>query len=154
MYQVYLKNAPISAKYDCGIKAEYQKDLMGLVEEDMILAVKNFKTKLDGNNNTSLYTLLVASRIWPEHYGLRAISEHTYYPIQFEVIGQSVSDWGTYDKATMMIQISSIPVNYDLIVNGLGERLGGVNLGGFFDREVDDLLGLDGVTHPTIILLR
>jgi hypothetical protein len=117
MYQVYLKNAPISAKYDCGIKAEYQKDLMGLVEEDMILAVKNFKTKLDGNNNTSLYTLLVASRIWPEHYGLRAISEHTYYPIQFEVIGQSVSDWGTYDKATMMIQISSIPVNYDLVVN-------------------------------------
>ena len=54
----------------------------------------------------------------------------------------------------MIIHISSIPVNYDLVVNGLGERLGGVNLGGFFDREVDDLLGLDGVTHPTIILLR
>ena len=111
------ENAPISAKYDCRIKAEYQKDIMGLVEEGMILAVKNFKTKLDGNNNVSLYTLLVASRIWPEHYGLRAISEHTYYPMQFEVIEQSVSDWGTNDKATMMIQISSIPVNYDLVVN-------------------------------------
>ena len=69
-----------------------------------------------------------------------------------EVIEKSVSDWGTDDKATMMIQISSIPVNYDLVVNGLGERLGGVNLGGFFDREVDDLLGLDGVTHSTIYI--
>jgi hypothetical protein len=49
-----------------------------------------------------------------------------------EVIEQSVSDWGTTDKATMMIHISSIPVNYGLVVKGLGERLGGVNLGGFF----------------------
>jgi uncharacterized protein len=88
----------------------------------MILAVKNFKTKLDGNNNASLYTLLVASRIWPEHYGLRAISEHTYYPMQFEVIEQSVSDWGTNDKATMMVQISSIPVNYDLVVNNTEDK--------------------------------
>jgi hypothetical protein len=39
-----------------------------------------------------------------------------------------------------------------LVVNGLGERLGGVNLGGFFDLEVDDLLGLDGVTHSTIYI--
>ena len=52
----------------------------------------------------------------------------------------------------MMIQISSIPVNYDLVVNRLGERLEGVNLGGFFYREVDDLLGLDGVTHSTIYI--
>ena len=51
--------------------------------------------------------------------------------MQCEVIEQSISDSGTNNKATMMIQISSIPVNYDLVVNGLGERLGGVNLGGF-----------------------
>jgi hypothetical protein len=48
------------------------------------------------------------------------------------VIEQSVSDWGTNDKVTMMTQIRSVPVNYDLVVNGLGERLGGVNLGRFF----------------------
>jgi hypothetical protein len=105
------ENAPISAKYDCRIKAVYHKDIMSLVEEGMIMAVKNFKTKLnmtknnDGNSNTTSierYTLLVASRIWPDHYGLRAISEHTYYPMQFEVIEQSVADWGTDDKSILI----------------------------------------------------
>ena len=37
--------------------------------------------------------------------------------MQFEVIEQSVTDWDTDDKSTMMIQISAIPVNYDLVVN-------------------------------------
>jgi hypothetical protein len=27
-----------------------------------------------------------------------------------------------------------------------------VNLGGFFDREVDELLGLDGASHSTIYI--
>src|SRR5919205_4231949 len=110
------ENAPISAKYDCRVKAAYHKDLMGLLEEGMILAVKNFKTKLDGNYDGQRYTLLIASRIWPDHYGLRALSDQTYYPMQFEVIEQSVGDWDTDDKSTMMIQISAIPINYDLIV--------------------------------------
>ena len=109
------ENAPISAKYDCRIKAEYHKDIMSLLEEGMIMAVRNFKTKLEQNKYVDRYTLLVASRIWPDHYGLRAISDHTYYPMQFEVIEQSVADWNTDDKSTMMIQISAIPVNYDLI---------------------------------------
>ena len=37
------ENAPISAKYDCRVKVEYHKDVMTLVEEGMVLAVKNFK---------------------------------------------------------------------------------------------------------------
>lgn len=49
------ENAPISAKYDCRIKAAYHKE-------------------------------------------------------------QSVGDWDTDDKSTMMIQISAIPINYDLVV--------------------------------------
>ncbi len=126
------ENAPISAKYDCRIKAAYHKDLMGLLEEGMILAVKNFRTKLndnnsDDNNESQRYTLLIASRIWPDHYGLRALSDQTYYPMQFEVIEQSVGDWDTDDKSTMMIQISAIPINYDLIVrdNGIYEYIKG-----------------------------
>jgi len=55
--------------------------------------------------------------IWPDDYGLRAISDQTYYPMQFEVIEQSVSDWDTNDKSTMMIQIGAIAVNYDLKAN-------------------------------------
>jgi len=36
--------------------------------------------------------------------------------MQFEIIEQSEADWGTDDKATMIIQISAIPINYDLIL--------------------------------------
>ena len=93
---------------------------MSSVEEGMIFAVKNFKNKNIKSKNDGqqkeIFTLLVASRIWPDHYGLRGISDHTYYPMQFEVIEQSVEDWDTDDKSTMMIQISTIPINYDLVV--------------------------------------
>jgi uncharacterized protein len=111
------ENAPISSKYDCRIKLQYHKDIMSLLEEGMVLAVKNFKNKLEDNKENLRCTLLVAAKVWPEHYGLRAISDHTYYPMQFEVIEQSVTDWDTDDKSSMMIQISAIPVNYDLVVN-------------------------------------
>jgi hypothetical protein len=51
---------------------------------------------------------------------LRGLSDHAYYPYQFEIIQQSVEDWGTDDKSTMMIQLSAIPLNYDLIIDGKG----------------------------------
>ena len=111
------ENAPISAKYNCRIKVQYHKDIMSLVEEGMIFAVRNFRTKIQDDQVFDRYTLLVASRIWPDHYGLKAISDHTYYPMQFEVIEQSVTDWDTEDMSTMMIQISAIPVNYDLVLD-------------------------------------
>lgn len=107
------KFAGISAKYDCRVKVEYQKDLMGLLEEGMLLAVRNFKPTETGDR----LTLLEISRVWPEHFGLRGLSDHGYYPMQFEIIQQSEADWATDDKATMMVQISSIPINYDLILN-------------------------------------
>jgi len=84
---------------------------MGLLEEGMLVAVKNFKQT---EKDTERYTLLEISRVWPEHFGLRGLSDHGYYPMQFEIIEQSEADWQTDDKATMMIQISAIPVNYDL----------------------------------------
>jgi len=105
------KFAGISARYEGRIKVEYQKDLMGLLEEGMLIAVKNFKqTEKDAER----YTLMEISRVWPEHFGLRGLSDHGYYPMQFEIIEQSEADWQTDDKATMMIQISAIPINYDL----------------------------------------
>lgn len=107
------KFAGISAKYDCRIKVEYQKDLMGLLEEGMLLAVKNFKPVEKG----SRFTLLEISRVWPEHFGLRGLSDRGYYPMQFEIIQQSEADWSTNDKATMMVQISAIPLNYDLLLD-------------------------------------
>lgn len=112
------ENAPISAKYDCRIKVEYHKEIMSLLEEGMIIAVKNFKSKFNNQQTiTNCFSLFVISRIWPDHYGMRGLSDSTYYPMQFEVIEQSVEDWATDDKSTMMIQISAIPINYDLLVN-------------------------------------
>jgi DNA helicase HerA-like ATPase len=108
------KFAGISARYEGRIKVEYQKDLMGLLEEGMLVAVKNFKqTEID----TERYTLMEISRVWPEHFGLRGLSDHGYYPMQFEIIAQSEADWQTDDKATMIIQISAIPINYDLTLD-------------------------------------
>ena len=112
------ENAPISAKYDCRIKVEYHKDIMSLLEEGMIIAVQNFKSKFNNQQSSiNRFSLFVVSRIWPDHYGMRGLSDSTYYPMQFEVIEQSVVDWDTDDKSTMMIQISAIPINYDLLVN-------------------------------------
>ena len=102
-----------SARYQCRIKIEYQKDLMGLLEEGMLLAVKNFKPTKTG---TERYTLMEISRVWPEHFGLRGLSDHGYYPMQFEIIEQSEEDWQSNDTSTMMIQIDAIPINYDLII--------------------------------------
>jgi DNA helicase HerA-like ATPase len=103
-----------SARYQCRVKVEYQKDLMGLLEEGMLLAVKNFKECV---REKERYTLMEISRVWPEHFGLRGLSDHGYYPMQFEIIEQSEMDWQSDDKSTMMIQIDAIPINYDLIVN-------------------------------------
>ena len=78
----------------------------------MILAIKNFKSKRDKER----FTLTEISRIYPEHFGLKGLSDYSYYPMQFEIIQQSVSDWSSDDKSTMMIQIQSIPINYDFVL--------------------------------------
>ncbi len=91
----------ISARYECRIKVEYHKDVMGLIEEGMLVAVRNFKS----NPKDQRYSLMVISRVWPEHYGLKGLSD----------------DWDTSDKSTMMVQISALPINYDLILNGNSE---------------------------------
>ena len=107
----------ISSRYECRIKVEYHKDIMGLIEEGMLVAVRNFKS----NPKDQRHSLMVISRVWPEHYGLKGLSEHSYYPMQFEIIEQSVKDWDTSDKSTMMVQISALPINYDLVLKGDNE---------------------------------
>jgi hypothetical protein len=117
--EVSAETTGFSAKYECRVKAQYQSDLMGMLEEGMLLAVRNFKAKkYDGKR----FTLLEMSRIGPEHFGLRGLSDQSYYPYQFEIIEQSVADWDTDDKATMLIQISAIPLNYDLILDGYDQH--------------------------------
>jgi len=68
------------------------------------------------------------TRVWPEHFGLRGLSDHGYYPMQFEIIEQSEGDWQTNDTSTMMIQINAIPINYDLVVKDNSNRFEYLNL--------------------------
>ncbi|MCD6514409.1 MAG: DUF87 domain-containing protein, partial [Candidatus Odinarchaeota archaeon] len=100
-------------RFVCRIKVNYKKELMKKLREGMILAVRNFKAK-----NNERYTLMEISRFWPEHFGLKGVSDELYYPIQREIIEQSSKDWDTDDTSTMMIQLNAIPINYDLIVRG------------------------------------
>ncbi len=108
------KVAGTGARYQCRVKVEYQKNLMGLLEEGMLLAVRNFKQT---EATLERYTLMEVSRVWPEHFGLRGLSDRCYYPMQFEIIEQSEADWQTDDTSTMMILIDAVPINYDLVLN-------------------------------------
>jgi hypothetical protein len=87
-------------------------------EEGMILAVRNFRAI---KNESERYTLSEIASIRPEHFGLRGLSDQSYYPMQFEIIQQSVRDWDSNDKSTMMIQVQAIPINYDLVITDKGE---------------------------------
>lgn len=102
-----------SSPYLCMVKARYDRELLRLLDDGMLLAVQNFRSRPEQTR----YTLLEVVRFWPEHFGLTAIRDYQYYPIQFEVIQQSVEDWETDDQTTMMIQLAAIPINYDLHID-------------------------------------
>ena len=50
----------------------------------------------------------------------------------------------------IFLEAGHVAQNINLIVTALG--LASVNIGGFYDREVDDYLSIDGLTHSTIYL--
>ncbi len=112
-----------AARYDCRIKIRYNKELMAQLEEGMLLAVKNFRgqSKKSVKEGINRYTVMVISKVWPQHYGLGGLSDSHYYPMQMEIIEQSVPDWATDDQATMMVQMTAIPINYDLVIDSKGE---------------------------------
>jgi SagB-type dehydrogenase family enzyme len=66
------------------------------------------------------------------------------------VFERSTFKYGDRGYRFVLLEAGHLAQNVNLIANGLG--LGCVNLGGFFDRRVDDLLDLDGLTHSTIYL--
>ena len=50
-----------------------------------------------------------------------------------------------------LLEAGHVAQNLNLV--SLGLDLGSVNVGGYFDREIDDFLGLDGVNHSTIYMI-
>ncbi len=107
----------VSSKYSCIVKIQYHKQLMAELEEGMLFAVENFRSKDDNRR----FTLMEISRVYPEHYGLKGLSDSSFYPLQFEVIEQSRADWEFNDPNTMIIHAYCIPVNYELIIDSKGE---------------------------------
>jgi len=63
---------------------------------------------------------------------------------------RSVFKYGDRGYRFVLLEAGHVAQNLNLVSNALG--LGSVNVGGYFDREVDDLLGLDGLEHSTIYL--
>jgi len=109
--------AGVTSEYTCRVIAEYDRRLVRLLDDGMLLAVRNFRTR----GNELRYTLMEIVRFWPEHFGLKGLKDYHYYPIQFEVVEQSVGDWETSDRSTMVINIVAVPINYDLVINQEGE---------------------------------
>ncbi|MCF2137945.1 MAG: ATP-binding protein [Candidatus Thorarchaeota archaeon] len=107
-----------AARYECKIKVRYNKELMSLLEEGMMLAVPNFRgvSKKSVKDNIQRFTVMVISKVWPQHYGLKGVSDSHYFPLQFEVTEQAVDDWDTDDQTTMLVEMSAIPINQDLVV--------------------------------------
>ena len=112
-----------AARYDCRIKIKYNRELMAQLEEGMLIAVKNFRgqSKRSTKERIQRYTVMVISKVWPQHYGLGGVSDSHYYPLQMEIIEQSVPDWSTDDQATMMVQMTAVPINYDLVIDARGK---------------------------------
>jgi SagB-type dehydrogenase family enzyme len=67
------------------------------------------------------------------------------------VFERSIFKYGDRGYRYILLEAGHVAQNLNLVATGLG--LGCVNLGGFFDRQVDDLLDLDGLTHATIYLM-
>jgi SagB-type dehydrogenase family enzyme len=51
----------------------------------------------------------------------------------------------------IFLEAGHVAQNMNLVATALG--LGSINIGGYFDREIDDFLGIDGLTHSTIYMI-
>jgi SagB-type dehydrogenase family enzyme len=67
------------------------------------------------------------------------------------VFERSIFKYGDRGYRFILLEAGHLAQNLNLVATGLG--LGCLNIGGFFDRRVDDLLGLDGLTHATLYLV-
>jgi SagB-type dehydrogenase family enzyme len=67
------------------------------------------------------------------------------------VFERSVFKYSDRGYRFVLLEAGHVAQNLNLVASGLG--LGSVNIGGFFDRSIDALLGLDGLTHSTLYLV-
>ncbi len=66
------------------------------------------------------------------------------------IFERSIFKYGDRGYRFVLLEAGHVAQNFNLIAAALG--YGCVNVGGYFDRQIDDLLGLDGLTHSTIYM--
>ena len=64
---------------------------------------------------------------------------------------RSTFKYGARGYRFILLEAGHVAQNLNLVANALG--LAALNVGGYFDREVDALLGLDGVEHSTVYMV-
>lgn len=64
---------------------------------------------------------------------------------------RSVFKYGDRGYRFALLEAGHVAQNLNLAATALG--MGAVNIGGYFDHAVDELLGLDGLLHSTVYLL-
>jgi SagB-type dehydrogenase family enzyme len=64
---------------------------------------------------------------------------------------RSTFKYGTRGYRFILVEAGHVAQNFNLVATGLG--LGCLDIGGFYDRAVDKLLGIDGVSHSTIYMV-
>jgi SagB-type dehydrogenase family enzyme len=67
------------------------------------------------------------------------------------VFERSVFKYGNRGYRFTLLEAGHVAQNINLVAQTL--RLSYLNIGGYFDRHIDDFLGLDGITHSTIYVL-
>lgn len=66
------------------------------------------------------------------------------------IFDRSTFKYGDRGYRFSLLEAGHVAQNISLVANALG--LGCINIGGFYDRQIDELLNLDGLTHSTIYL--
>lgn len=67
------------------------------------------------------------------------------------IFERSTFKYGDRGYRFVLIEAGHVAQNINLVSTSLG--LGVLNIGGFFDQEIDDWLSIDGITHSTVYML-
>jgi SagB-type dehydrogenase family enzyme len=98
---------------------------------------------LDGTDRSDT---LRAATLYPEY--VESASLVLFVTAQFE---RTTWKYGNRGYRYALLEAGHLAQNVSLVAGALG--LGAFALGGFIDREIDAFLGLDGVTHSTVLML-
>ena len=67
------------------------------------------------------------------------------------IFERSTFKYGERGYRFILLEAGHVAQNLNLVANALG--LGCVNIGGYRDREIDEYLDLDGITHSTVYMI-